>query len=182
VPGEERKLDESETIVPQPSIIEKTLDSGRGYSVYIEFYPILHSTNFTYSITSKGQQYMILYDPNSGNLIIKIVASNDKSDGQFFDNVFEIPNLPMQRKNRLLLNVNQEIVTVNLNDDQYSFNMSGIPRVVSSNIYVGQNNGLKGDLTKYMYLDFPLTNLQSKRLMNSMKLKDRYLLGFIPVM
>lgn len=182
VPKEDMKLESGGIIVPKTSIMTKTIDSGRGYSLYLEFYPVLHSTNYIYRITSKNQQYYLGYEPNSGDLLIKVKASNEDGMGTLFDNVFKIENLPMQRKNRLLMNVNQDIVTIYLNDTQYSFKMTGIPRIVTSNIYVGQNNGLRGTISRYMYLDFPLSNIQSKRLMRSMILKNRYLLGFIPVM
>lgn len=173
-------LNKAEIIVPGTSILEKTLDSGRGYSLYLEFYPILHSTHVYYTITSKNGQYYLGYNPNSGDLIIKIQASNEGS--YTFDNIFTIKNLPMQKKNSLLMNVNQEVVSVYLNDKQYSFSIDGIPRLVTSNIYVGQNNGLNGTISKYMYNDFPLTSLESKRLMRGIKLSSRYILGFIPTM
>ena len=173
-------LDKLKTYIPDKSIIERDIDSGRGFLVFIEFYPILHSTNYIYSITTKNSQYHIGYDPNSGDLIIKLVSSTDKNP--YFDNVFTIPNLRMQYKNRLLLNVHQDVLTVYLNKKQYSFKMSGLPRIVNSNITIGQENGLKGDISRYLYLPYPIKNVNAKRLIDGIYANDKKIMNFVPIL
>lgn len=172
------KLNEKDNFYPKQSILTKNIDSGRGYSMFIEFYPILKNTKEQYTITEKKDQYKISYDPNSNDLIIYL--NSNKIGFYPYDNTFTIPNMPLQKTNQLFLSINQEIVTVYMNNKKYIFRMSNIPTITTSNIYVGDNNGLYGDVTRYTYVPFPISNVHMSEILYALKLTNNYILGFIP--
>ena len=172
------KLNEKENFYPKETILTKNVDSGRGYSMFIEFYPILKNTKEQYTITEKMNQYKISYDPNSNSLILNL--NSNKRGFYPYDNIFTIPNMPLQKTNQLFLSINQEHVSVYMNNKRYTFRMSNIPTITISNIYIGDNNGLYGNITRYMYTPFPISDNHILEILSALKSTNKFILGYIP--
>jgi hypothetical protein len=175
---EETPLDKVSIIQNPGSSLKRDPNSGHGFSTYLRI-NIKPKTFKTYTkIAEKSGQFQIYYDGNTGDLIFKVPTKVEEVTT--YDNVFTLKNYPLQRVNHIFMIARQNVLTIYLNDKRYSFLMDYYGSVVNSNIYIGDNDGVSGDVYRFVYFDFPLSDYQVINIYKSLRRENYYLLGFIP--
>jgi hypothetical protein len=174
------KLDEVTIFRGVPSDLKRSANSGLGFTAYLRL-NITPKTFKTYSkIAEKVGQYQIFYDGKAGDLIIKVPTTTESVETGDYDNVFTLKNYPLQKWNHLFLIARQNVVTVYLNDRRHSFLMDYYGKVINSNTYIGQEGGVEGSVSRYLYFDFPLEDYQVRNIYKTLRRENNYLFGFIP--
>lgn len=131
---------------------------------------IYSSKNQNVSILNLGDQPNILYNPEKNKLVITMNTEPDshEKDSQ---TIYEIENIDLQKWNHLVINYNAGTLDIFYNNRLLSSNPMVIPYQRYSNVTIGQNNGIQGEICNSYYFKKSL----DKNEINNIYLYTNYL-------